>query len=69
MLLHDDLDEAVAAARGERIKPRNGAPLRQDAYKVAGGEPCEPAPGQPLPEGTRGMAKRRIAVGACTSAP
>ena len=30
-----DLDEAVAAARGERIEPGNGRALRQDAQQVA----------------------------------
>ena len=45
-----DLDEAVAAAGGERIEPRHGGALRQDAEQVARREAREAAPRQALPE-------------------
>ena len=50
MLLHDDLDEPVAASGGERIEPRDGASFRQDADQVAGVEPGEACPDKALPE-------------------
>src|SRR5690606_35521420 len=61
MFLHDDLDEAVAAPRGERVEPRVGASFGQNADQVARVEPGEPAPEQPLPE--RGARKREAEDG------
>ena len=64
-----DLDEAVAVAGGERIEPRHGGALRHDAEKVARREAREARPVRRCQIVARGMAKRRIAVGACTSTP
>jgi hypothetical protein len=49
MLLHDDFNEAVAAARRKRIKSRNSRAVRQDAEEVACSEAAKAMSDQPPP--------------------
>ena len=67
--LTTDLDETVAAGRGKRIEAWYRRARRQDAKEVARLEAADAMPVRRCQSEAFGSAKRRMAVGACTSAP